>query len=467
MLGVSGSVGHPGSRFQRSTLARDATGQEAIPTRSASGGHANQPATEDFEDKFSWPECAFFLPVLIVSAGSFFTLHGYNALPAETVLELVFVVATVGVLRRIHPLAAIVALTAATFVFFKFLAMEAFHPAGAYDFIQGYKAYIYVVPLCFFVGKNLFSGPRLARVVDVLLVIFLAKYSAASFIGHVTRPGVFAENNFELFTLLGWFYLAHPYFRSHRTIRLTILVFIVLISRSRVSIIEFLVLYLFLYVRPGFKYAGVRIAGIGILAYGAFTVFTFRLGQSGGLQHLDRLHFLRIFNGETAHWGLLEWLVGSPPLTPLSPPSCQDLSYYTALFSHSYAGECYSVILHAFVLRVIFDQGLLGLLLLIALTTASLHLSAVPNRDRWALYAITAINAASVASLNSIFVTLVLAVALGLDRSGSPEARSDGSRSGRALQLTGLAPLARASTTRVHQAGTRHLLEAGLAEERT
>ncbi len=51
--------------------------------------------------------------------------------------------------------------------------------------------------------------------------------------------------------------------------------------------------------------------------------------------------------------------------TPLLPASCADLSYYQTLFSYAGDGRCYSVILHSFIMRVIYDHGIIGFAFLI------------------------------------------------------------------------------------------------------
>jgi len=52
-------------------------------------------------------------------------------------------------------------------------------PAAAPDFVQAYKAYILLIPVCALAGRRLFSLRWLGLLARVLIVLFLARYAEA------------------------------------------------------------------------------------------------------------------------------------------------------------------------------------------------------------------------------------------------------------------------------------------------
>jgi hypothetical protein len=114
----------------------------------------------------------------------------YNLLPAESVLEGVFLVATVLSMARIDVAARSFLLVALLYVAVK-VALIALTTSGAsLDFVQAYKAYFYLLGLAFFVRKGLFDGRRLARFSCVLIMLFFAKYAYSVVGGLDARPGI-------------------------------------------------------------------------------------------------------------------------------------------------------------------------------------------------------------------------------------------------------------------------------------
>jgi hypothetical protein len=76
--------------------------------------------------------------------------------------------------------------------------------------------------------------------------------------------------------------------------------------------------------------------------------------------------------------------------------------------------------LHSFLKR---DHGLVGLVLLYGLLWLGLRRSGVVVRDALALLGLITLSALSVSTFNSVFAAIVLAVAMGLDRTGPPGRR--------------------------------------------
>jgi hypothetical protein len=345
----------------------------------------------------------------------------FNLAPAEAILEGAFVLATCLCLSRFDPAARSIMLVALAYLSTK-VALMAFSGSSAWlDFIQAYKAWFYLPALVFFVRRRLFDGPRLARVTALLLAAFFVKYSYSQVLGLTDRPGLYDENNFELVMLLGLVYLAFPYAGRGRHLMFVVLTAIVLLSGSRSASLALLVVYVSTYLRSSNRLWPLHL--FGVIGVGAAVVGVFISRDPEGLQTVDRYNFLEIFLREVHHWPIWEFVTGSYPITPLSPASCADLAFYKNVFSHSTQGVCYSVILHSYLLRALFDQGVLGLVLLYALHWMALSRSNASRRDAICLLVLMTFSGLSVSAFNNVYATIVLAIALGLNRDGGPWSR--------------------------------------------
>jgi hypothetical protein len=322
----------------------------------------------------------------------------------------------------------------------KTLLLVLYGSAGFADFLLAHKAFIYLVLLTFFVGRSVFDGHRLAQFTTFLVAVFLAKYGYSIALGLADRPGIYIENNFELILLMGLVYLAYPYLGARRDWVFAGLAITVLISGSRSAALGLVCVYLFRYVRTSNRTWPLHVAGVAGVSYAVLALFSARAEEDG--TQLDRLVFFQTFLAEVRDWPLWQFLTGAFPLTPLSPGACGSLSFYVDLFSKTDPGVCYSVIFHSFLMRAVFDHGLIGLGLLYGLLWWGLRRSGVPVRDRVALLGVITLSALSVSAFNSVFATIVLALALGLDRRSPPDAEdgpeadaTSGTRPGRTRDL--------------------------------
>ena len=349
----------------------------------------------------------------LVSPGQF------NVVPADMLVEVAFLGTAALAARKRGAGAWVVGVPAGCYVLLKTLLLVLYGSASLPDFLLAYKAFFYLVVLAFFVRRSLFDGRQLARLTTFLVVVFLAKYGYSVALGLADRPGVYMENNFELIMLMGLVYLAHPYLGARRNWVFVGLVVTVLLSGSRSAALGLVCIYVFRYVRTSSRTWPFHLAGVGAVGWAVLWLFNSRAAQDGGAQ-LDRLVFFQTFQYEVRTWPLWEFVTGSFPLTPLSPGSCGSLSFYDDLFSRTDAGTCYSVILHSFLMRAVFDHGLLGLVLLYGLLWLGLRRSGVAVRDAVALLGLITLSALSVSAFNSVFAAIVLAVAMGLDRSSPP-----------------------------------------------
>ncbi|MGJ8521504.1 hypothetical protein R84981_000165 [Carnimonas sp. R-84981] len=125
---------------------------------------------------------------------------------------------------------------------------------------------------------------------------------------------------------------------------------------------------------------------------------------------VDRVKFLHMFLESTQNWHWWNYLVGTKPLTPLSAESCQALSYWSTLFSYENDGHCYSVILHSYLLRGIYDHGLIGLLFLNLFLAYGLWKSGYRKIDIVCVTGVLMLSSLSVSAYNSVFYALTMAL---------------------------------------------------------
>ena len=359
-------------------------------------------------------EQLIFLPLLALAAIGILSPHEYNVAPTKAVLVISVILCAATQVRKLRAGSSIL-VTAGIYFVFKALLMHFFKRAALSDFVEAYLAYIYLIPLAFMVASHVFNLKVVARVTTVLLFCFLIKYGYSEILGYSTRPGLLAENNYELILLEGLFYLSFPALGARRHQLFFLLAVTVIISGSRSASVALVLLYVVLYVRKTNRRWPLHVMGVVVVAYAVLRVFIDR--ENGEtLDEIDRYRFFQIFLREVHGWPLWKFGTGSFPLTPLSQNSCATLAYYQKLFSQSRPGVCYSVILHAYILRGLFDQGVIGFGLLYLLIWTGLKRSGASRRDRVTIVGIITISAFSVSAFNSEYTTVLLAVTFGLRR---------------------------------------------------
>lgn len=136
------------------------------------------------------------------------------------------------------------------------------------------------------------------------------------------------------------------------------------------------------------------------------------------MESIDRYKFMMVFWSEVGGWPWWKYTFGSFPITPLSAESCRTLSYYSRLFSFSEDGSCYSVVLHSYFFRVIFDHGVVGMIFLFGFIAKALHGTGYSAFRIMIFIGVLSASALSVSAMNSVFVSLAIAMAIGLQRPG-------------------------------------------------
>jgi hypothetical protein len=282
------------------------------------------------------------------------------------------------------------------------------------DFVQAYKWLLYSLAFCVAVGRNWGPTAGLFRTFRVLLGLALIKaLLTVAIFGGAVRSGLLTENNFEIALFVGMVMALYGHMTGReRLITVVSVGLLTLLSGSRSGIIALVILAVYVVVQAHrMNLFGRYVLTLLIVAVGWFAaaLFVDRV-ETGGV--IDRLVFLDVFLQETSDWTPIQWVFGSVPLTPLSTAGCGQLSYYQYLFSSAGDGSCYSVILHAFTMRVIFDAGLLGFALALGAVVYGLKRSQVASSTVLALIAVALSNGLSVSGLNNAYVALPILVAI-------------------------------------------------------
>jgi hypothetical protein len=335
----------------------------------------------------------------------------YNLLDATEILEVVVLVTicTQAVFMKRHreidqAIALLVIWTAARLIW-------SFHhsPAIFADFAMAHKWIVLVVAILLCVGMPDVLSGRGPWLTKALLTLFLVKYFESRVFkisGGWPRPGLYAENNFELFLLLGLVAVFYFALGKNRMRWLLALFIIVGLSGSRSAAIGLIIVLLYLAYESAHRKQPVFMIGLFVMLGILAGISTFRQRGTGDLDSVDRVRFFDLFVKETADWGWVHWLFGNEPLTPLSHYTCSQLSYWESLFSFSGDGNCYSVILHSFAMRIALDFGLIGVLVVVLMLALAFRKGQVRCSLAITLAALALANSMSVSSLNSIYVCL-------------------------------------------------------------
>lgn len=279
------------------------------------------------------------------------------------------------------------------------------------DFLQAHKWLLYLVAFAFAVGRKWGPVRAMVRVMWVLLSLAFIK-AALTFVvyGAGARPGLLIENNFELALFSGLAIVLYRFLGRGKIWVVLLMGGLTVFSGSRSGAVAFLVLAFFAILQakeasPLVKYLLALLAPI--IALVPLSIFE----QRSGLQ-VDRLNFFEVFLAETSKWDAINWIFGTTPITPLSSAGCYRLSFYKSLFSTEGDGSCYSVIFHAFLMRVVFDAGVLGLMIAFGVSWWMMHRARVQFGVAVALIAVAVSNSLSVSGLNNPYVALPILLSI-------------------------------------------------------
>jgi hypothetical protein len=188
-------------------------------------------------------------------------------------------------------------------------------------------------------------------------------------------------------------------------------------SGSRSAIVIYVFFYFFS-IKEAFFKNNHLVSVLSILLIMSFVFFVF-LGRQGGnfdVYRIDRFKFFMSFLYETKDWSVYNYFLGSNRIQQMSDVTAKSLSYYKSLFSYDSVKIAYSVILHSFILRFIFDHGLLMLFVLLYYLKRILKLNSFSNRNIGFILILLLLNGVSVSSLNSIYIVIGLVIMIDINR---------------------------------------------------
>jgi hypothetical protein len=279
-----------------------------------------------------------------------------------------------------------------------------YRKANFLDFLLIYKSFVYLFFLTFLTNKKLMTYTASNRFTIVIFSLFFLKYLATIGLGISDRPILFMENNFELMFLYALYLIRYSVTKEKYLLFLGLVGIITLLSLSRASLLMYCVLVVFV-IYDSFKKTRVFIIPVAGVILGALIIYIFSQ-RSSSLEEIDRFRFMLVWWSNVQHWGVLDWLFGAERITPLSVESCKYMSYFKNLFSYEGDGTCYSVILHSFIFRVIYDHGILGLIAIIWATYLLLVKSKLRKDAALVFITIVFINGLSVSSFNNLFFAI-------------------------------------------------------------
>lgn len=390
---------------------------------------------------------AAFLPL---AGFSFYRLSEYNFLPANGIFDVVFICAimlSAGGSRRAQTYIPICGLL--FYLAFQAVHFSAYSPVGLWsDFLVAHKVFFYLAGFSLVAGQKVFDPRLLSWIRRCLPPLFLLKYGAVSVYYPTERPGFFTENNFEILLLLFIYISGLVQGQKLTIIEIIMMVLIVFLSSSRSAIIMltfFAVMWDFRSSGVGWRSKAILVACLLPLAMVMVSGRTPELG----IEDIDRVKFLAAFLRESASWDLRGWLLGQPALTPISIEEIEKtfLVYYIPSFSDYDKLLGFSVLFHSFLLRCIWDHGLIGMLFIHFYIYHLLRLCGANVRESAVITGILILNGASVSSLNSVYSAIgLLFIITGLNERRQVQQR--GSEGRQSHQYTG---------SRMNQSGAKKI----------
>lgn len=353
----------------------------------------------------------FYASIVVGVITSMPRIGDYTPLPMTTILDawiILFVVTSV--IRGRTEMWGLFLLLAAYLMTRILPALYADAPLE--DFAQAYRWVLYLIAFSVAVGRKWGPVQPLVRLMWFLLTMSLLKGAVTYVLVPGDRPGLMLENNFELPMFAGLVAVLYPHIGRRRWLAVVLLGGGTLLSGSRSGSLAFAVLAVYALSQVPVKNIAVRyftVIAVPIMLAIPLWIFSERAANS---TQLDRLNFLEVFLAETSQWGPVEWMFGTTPITPLSAGACFRLSYYQSLFSSEGDGSCYSVILHAFLLRVVFDAGIIGALLAFGVAWFMMRRAGVRVSLALALTGIAISNSVSVSGLNNPYVVFPILLAI-------------------------------------------------------
>lgn len=270
-----------------------------------------------------------------------------------------------------------------------------------YFFLQSLKVFFYLIFLAAAMNYRVVDGYKAYVYFNIFLVLMLLKYIFLYFVLGEVRPVFIVENNFELQAVLLMYSFIYFQKSPHLSIRLT-LYLLILFSGSR-SALGCLIFVEFILAFKKIDYKFIFLLTLTmVLVLAAYQVFVDRLNGSS-VEDIDRVRFLYGFIYEVNNsFSLANYLFGNKTYAPLSNETCSSFSFYQGFFNRDKT-FCFSAIFHSYNLRVLFDYGLLGSILIFYLFYSYLKVAKTPSRLIFIIIGVAFLNGMSVSALNNIY----------------------------------------------------------------
>lgn len=288
-----------------------------------------------------------------------------------------------------------------------------------YDSLKALKWLAYLAVIWSSSSTLGFDLKYIVRIYKVLILSSASSYAIQIIRdGFDTRPVLFTENNYEISLLAGLFIVINFYSNlkeSPLEIKWFLaLMLVISLSGSRSGALAGLIATFSLIGNSKNlrRWHSLKIL-IGSFAIG-IVIYTF-VTRGAKISETDRFSFLQVFISETETRSVFNWLFGNFIIRPLSDSACSTLSYYQILVSDPIYGTCYSVILHSFILRVLWDFGVVGL----GISFFGLFLRIrrqLPKFLPLTLILLALANAISVSGPNNVYVVFPIMLALLAER---------------------------------------------------
>jgi hypothetical protein len=304
------------------------------------------------------------------------------------------------------------------------------YPAPIDEFFRAHKWVIYCLVLISALKIRVIEARKLNFLVNLILIASAVKYIySAALLGIASRPGIFAENNYELFLLFGLVIVVYELGFRKNLLFFSTLGLVVFLSGSRSGAIGFLVVVLYLVSKAQNRTQFIQYLVTTSVALAAgVSLFIFQ-NRGTNFENLDRINFFSRFLVEVRDWDWVNWVFGAQPLTQMTTETCLSLSFYSVLLSSAQDGSCYSVILHSQILRLILDFGLIGLVLCFYFLYFILRSSGVNVVPASALVLLALSNSFSVSGPNNVYVVFPILAAIITHRPSEPFELAEGIQS--------------------------------------
>jgi len=273
------------------------------------------------------------------------------------------------------------------------------------DFLLIYKFFIYAVFFCFMFQSMTLKEKVFFKFYKLFLLVFAIKYFTSSLVSDI-RPRLFFENNYELMLLSLLFYLYYSLKGSVSIIHQVVISFVFILSKSISGLLILVFVLIVVNHKQIIKRLHLLIPGVIGVIFSSIFVLKERMGGEINFSQHTRFRFLEVFLDETQDWGLKNYLFGAERISSLSETACRRLGYWQSLFSYSGDGSCYSVVLHSYVFRAIFDHGILGFIFINYFVFKLIVKSGYLKQDGFTVVGIVLLNALSVSSYNSVYFAI-------------------------------------------------------------